>query len=356
VSDPPPPSGPPAGWYPDPTGRSGYRWWDGASWTERVSGAFEVAPRAAGAGPIGEVGPWFAESFGLAVRRAGHLLPIIVVFVLALALPSAFALWTGLRDTVLTFDPDQPLPDVDYGGSLPALIIAAVLVPVSIILAVVAKAAVARQTWAAQAGDPEPWSQSVLAILDRWRPVLGAAVGRTGLYWLLNGAFLAGMLVTPVFVILFPFLVVAQVLVWLRLCFVAQAAALSGPGAGAFTVSFRLSGLQPGRLLGRLALLAFVAANLVLVAGFIGAPFTALVGAEAGPPIDPRAESLSLNDFLGANVAIFVLGSAFSALGLGANHVLASVGTTLLYRNLGGPVEEAAGAVGSPAPEEARHE
>ena len=32
----------------------------------------------------------------------------------------------------------------------------------------------------------------------------------------------------------------------------------------------------------------------------------------------------------------------FSALGLGANHVLSAVATTLLYRNLGGPVEELA--------------
>jgi hypothetical protein len=182
--------------------------------------------------------------------------------------------------------------------------------------------------------------------MARWRPVLGAALGRSALYWLLNGAFLAGTLVTPVFVLLFPFLVVAQVLIWLRLCFVAQAAALAptGPGAspGPFTVSYRLSGLQPGRLLGRLVLLAFVAANLILAAGFIGAPFTAVAGAGAGPPIDPQAETLDLNDYLGPNVAVFVLGSVFSALGLGANHVLSSVGTTLLYRNLGGPVEEPA--------------
>ncbi len=25
---------PPAGWYPDPTGRSGLRWWDGLDWTD----------------------------------------------------------------------------------------------------------------------------------------------------------------------------------------------------------------------------------------------------------------------------------------------------------------------------------
>ena len=114
-----------------------------------------------------------------------------------------------------------------------------------------------------------------------------------------------------------------------------------GSGPGPFTISFRLSGLQPGRLLGRLLLLTFVALNLVLAAGIIGAPFTAVAGAGGGATIDPGAESLDLNDYLGPNVAVFVLGSMFSALGLGAGHVLSSVGTTLLYRNLGGPVEEA---------------
>lgn len=31
-----PTSGPPPGWYPDPTGESGVRWWDGQEWTSTV--------------------------------------------------------------------------------------------------------------------------------------------------------------------------------------------------------------------------------------------------------------------------------------------------------------------------------
>ena len=34
-----PPSGPPAGWYPDPSGRFELRYWDGSRWTEHVSRA-----------------------------------------------------------------------------------------------------------------------------------------------------------------------------------------------------------------------------------------------------------------------------------------------------------------------------
>jgi hypothetical protein len=32
----PPVSGPPAGWYPDPSGQPRQRWWDGRGWTELI--------------------------------------------------------------------------------------------------------------------------------------------------------------------------------------------------------------------------------------------------------------------------------------------------------------------------------
>ncbi|MPY95460.1 MAG: DUF2510 domain-containing protein [Acidimicrobiia bacterium] len=33
----PPPSNPPAGWYADPQGGPGQRWWDGDSWTDTTT-------------------------------------------------------------------------------------------------------------------------------------------------------------------------------------------------------------------------------------------------------------------------------------------------------------------------------
>lgn len=39
----------PAGWYPDPTGPNGQRWWDGAQWTEHMAPLLEAPPYDGGA-------------------------------------------------------------------------------------------------------------------------------------------------------------------------------------------------------------------------------------------------------------------------------------------------------------------
>lgn len=36
---------PPAGWYPDPTGRSGLRWWDGLDWTDHRRAPLPTTPQ-----------------------------------------------------------------------------------------------------------------------------------------------------------------------------------------------------------------------------------------------------------------------------------------------------------------------
>ncbi|HVE64280.1 MAG TPA: DUF2510 domain-containing protein [Mycobacteriales bacterium] len=41
-------SGPPAGWYPDPSGQHQRRFWDGSTWTEQVSSDAPVAPARTG--------------------------------------------------------------------------------------------------------------------------------------------------------------------------------------------------------------------------------------------------------------------------------------------------------------------
>lgn len=349
-SEPPPPSDPPPGWYPDPAGHTSYRWWDGQVWTESTAaedalrtGAATVPAAVSSAvgastSTFGPIGPWFAESFRLTFSRFGHFLPMILFFVLAISIPTSFAVWYALRDTVLTFDPTSAAPDLDYGGSQPWLIVAVIGFPVATILSFLAKAAVIRQTWAAKAEQPEPWSASVTEALRRAPRVIPVSLGRTLLYWGLNGLFVyAVFAVSPVFVLAFPFLMLAILVIWVRLAFVGTVAALADPDQKPYRVSISLSSVSQLPLTGRLLLLGFVSVNMILAAGILGAPFTAIVGS-GGAAVQPSAETLRLNDVLGPNPSVFALGSLFNALGLGISYVLSAIGTTLLYRVLGGPV------------------
>lgn len=369
MSDPPPPSGPAAGWYPDPLGESWYRWWDGSTWTEAVSGPppapagtggpgpiaparvapARVGPAKVGPGPIGQVDQLLSETFRVGGQRSGHLLPYVLLFVMSLGLIGAFAGWYGLRDTVITIDEVTAAIDVDYGGSSAALVVYLAIFPLSMIGGVLAKAATARQAWTHQAGEAETWGESLGGVIHRWRPLLIGAVGRTALYWVLGAAFVVGSALVPPLILLFPVLIGLFVFIWLRLAFVSQAAVLAPPGSGPFSTSYRVSARQTGRLFWRLVVLALVAASLFVVVSLVGSFFTALAGVEETVSIDPDALVYDLNAYLGPNVAFFALGSAFGALGLGADYVFSAVGTTLLYRNLGGPIDPALTAAVQPA-------
>lgn len=356
MSDPPPPTNPPPGWYPDPSGEPGHRWWDGLVWTDSVSTpvgaeAMSAEHQASGAlggptqlaaptSPIGVFGQWFSESFRLVIDRSGHFLPMILLFVITISLPTSFAIWYALRDTVILFDPATATPDIVYGGSRPWLYTVLATIPLTAVLSFVCKASVARQAWAAQAGEAEPWSASVAGALRRWPRVVGFPLLRATAYWVVSGVFLLAIALNPGFILMMPFLAVALVFFWVRFSFVGTVAALGDAAAKPFAESWRVSGLQFGPLMGRLLVLGFVAINLILALGIIGAPFTAIAGA-GGTSVEPTADTLRLNDLLGDNVTVFALGSLFNAIGLGAHYVLVTVGTTLLYRNLGGPVAAA---------------
>ena len=358
MADPPPPTDPPPGWYPDPTRQTpqgGYRWWDGASWTDAVSGEGQVAPAVPGGGSgpvqaVGPLGPWFGESFRLAVARSGHILPMILLFVVAVSVPTSVALWHALRDSVLTVDQDTGAIDLAHGGATGWLLVVAASVPVTVVLSYLLKGAVCRQAWTTAAGHPEPWSASVAAVLGRWPRVIGASLARSAIYWVVAGAFVVAVGFAPVLILATPFVVVGLVVAWTRLAFVVQVAVLGDLDERPLARSWRLAGLQFGPLLGRLLLLGFVSANLVLAAGLLGAPFTAIAGG-GGEPIQASADTLRFNDVLGDNRWAFAIGALFNAIGIGANHALAATGTTLLYRNLGGPVPaDPSGELGGVAP------
>lgn len=375
MAEPPPPSPerPPPGWYPDPATPGGQRWWDGNAWSEQTKGAgpsvepsfggpgqspaapagrYPAAPQApvppAAFGfppppvrttsPIRELGPWISESFRLGVDRAGHFLPMVVLFVLSIGLFNSVALWFGLENSTLTIDSDSGEADWVYGGSSTWLMFAALSIPASAILTAMAKAAITRQAWATQAGNPEPWSISVNGAVARSRRVIAVALGRSVIYWVSALFLFLAVALNPGFILLAPIVVIALLGVWVALCFIGQTAALADHEDGAYRTSLRLVRIQLGPLIGRLLLLAMISGSMILAFGLIGAPFTAIVGGGSDTAVEFGAETIRSQDMFGQNVAVFALGSLFSALGLGANHVLTTVGTTLLYRNLGGPV------------------
>ncbi len=346
---PPPPSGPPAGWYADPVDGEGYRWWDGSTWTDAVSS--DQAPDVAtGFGPFGapeprseQIGPvdgLLTDTLRAASGRSGHLLPVIVLFVLSFGLASSFALWFGLRDTIVTFDETAvDPPTVDYGGSAPALWAYLALVPFSLLGGAILQAVTARQVWSAQAGRPEAWSASLAGVLRRWRPLLAGTVGKWLGYLVIAGGFVAATVMSPALIITFPFVVVALALVWLRLSFVGQAAVLAPEGVRPLSTSYRVTGTAAGKLFVRLLVLILVGLAVTLVISLIGSVFTAIAGAEGGTPLDPDDLTYDLNAALGPNAALFALSGLFGSLALGGATVVVAAGTTLLYRNLGGPID-----------------
>lgn len=75
------------GWYPDPAGSGGQRWWDGIGWTEHVAPAAApaapVAPAAAvpSAAPIASAGPAPYQPYGTPVHRVPDGTPTGTVWI-----------------------------------------------------------------------------------------------------------------------------------------------------------------------------------------------------------------------------------------------------------------------------------
>jgi membrane protease YdiL (CAAX protease family) len=95
---------PPPGWYADPAGQAGYRWWDGAQWTGHRRPAEPGEPSDAPRIPVG------AAWWGLVAVTVGVILSVILQAVAAVLFPGSGAanlllgevgLWAALGGTCI---------------------------------------------------------------------------------------------------------------------------------------------------------------------------------------------------------------------------------------------------------------
>jgi uncharacterized RDD family membrane protein YckC len=89
----PPPSLPPPGWYPDPTGQSLHRWWDGARWTEHTGtppSPVQARPQAVTAAGTAELAGWWRRFGGYALDTV--MVDVVVLIVARLIRAADIAL------------------------------------------------------------------------------------------------------------------------------------------------------------------------------------------------------------------------------------------------------------------------
>lgn len=356
MTDLPPPSGPPPGWYTDPATGHGFRWWDGTAWTDQTVATLGPATVGSAAGQrLTPPGHWLREALRLGLSRAGHLFPLVVVLSVPASLLFGAAFWYALHDAVITSDTATGRFSFSNPGSGPArYALVGVTVVVSLLASAVLSAAAIHQAQAALEEEPEPWSASLQAALRRLPAVLVAAfaVGfaLVGLYLLM----LASAKASPTLILLtFPLWVVGSALAGVRLSLAMAGAVVAPSPRGVLSRSWELTRTRFWALLGRLVLLMLAGLSVLFLAEVVASPLIAIAGGGAKTTVTPGATRIALADVLGDNPAAFAIGQLFNALGGGAATILAGIATLLLYRELGGPtipVAEAGSGADSPEP------
>ena len=337
MSDVPPPSEPPPGWYPDPEDGLGFRRWDGLAWTDDRSESPNTA--SASLAPLRE---WMGELFRIVSSRAGHFFPMIVLLIVPTYLAFGVSSWYAFHDLVLTTNSASD----EFGFANPdASTVWYVLAGVTLLVVLVAMVTLlvssVRQVQIALGEEGEPWSTSMAKGIGR----LPRALGLTAVLLLMLFVLFV-MVVTvgaaPVLAIVtVPLWIVGSLLLSVRLSLTIVAASLAPRGVRCLEISWKLTRSHSRALFGRMAMLTLFSISLSLVMTVAATPFIGIVGGAGTAPLEPNASELPFSDLLGDNPAVFAIGQLFSALGYGAAMVLWAAGFVLLYRDLSGPLETA---------------
>lgn len=332
-----PPNLPPPGWYDDPEGHPGLRWWDGSAWTQ------DRAPGPPPQGAVGTavglraVGDWLGQAFGLVKERAGHLFTMVVALSLPSGLIVSYALWRTLREVTVTFDDTT----FDYEGpSSSSLAFLSIAVLVSGFVGMALWAAMQRQTMAALLDRPEPWSKSLQDGIVRSPKLFGN-------YLLIVLVFAVMLVLAAVLTALVPLLgivaflglLVLGVMALGRLLMFVPAATCSPAGTRTLKTTMSLSKGFTWALIGRALLLLLIFMGISIAASVVTAPF----GASVGQDLDPNGDVIRFGELMGDNFPQFALTQVLSTLINSIGIAVGAAATSVLYKDRNGPLDPTIG-------------
>ena len=331
------PGGPPPGWYDDPEGKPGLRWWNGTQWTE--DRAPSLPPGASSGGGVRtdglrDVGDWLNQTFRIAKERAGHLFTMVVALGLPIGLLTAFAIWRFFQNWVIDIDNSEIIwPEVaDW-------ILMGVAVALAAFSALTMSAAMTRQTMAAYIDRPEPWSKSLIDGLAQVPRLFGNYLLVFLAVAVVLVAGIALVVVSGVLGLLVLLVVIVGGGIWLiaRVALLTPAAVCSPKGeVGAIRNSLALSKGIAAALLGRVLVLGLVGIGVALAGSVLNAPFSPAIDAAS---FDENTEVIVFSDFLGDNFALLGISQVISTLINGISSALSAAGLSILYKDRGGAVD-----------------
>lgn len=332
-----PPNLPPPGWYQDPEGHPGLRWWDGSTWTQDRAPGPPPQGYDQTAGGLRDVGDWIGQSFGLVKERAGHLFTLVVALSLPSGLIAAFAMWSVLRNLTISFD--ERSFDLD-GPPAGSFVFAGAVLVASGLVSMVLWASMQRQTMASLLERPEPWSKSLREGLMRAPKLFGN-------YLLLVLGFSIAVVLATLLTAFVPLLgifvffalLVFGIMAIGRLLMFGPTASCSPPGTPTISTTLSLSKGFGWPLLGRAFLLLLIFFGISIAASVISAPF----GASVSQDFDPAGDVINFGEVIGDNFAQFALTQMISTLVNAIGLAVAAAATSVLYKDRNGPIDPSIG-------------
>jgi hypothetical protein len=332
-----PPSGPPAGWYPDPYDPSAQRYWDGRQW-DLTNPA--IGPGAASGDAFPDIGDWLDRSFRTAFRRWRATSVIAVLTTPLTTVASYVAINRLSRGIVITDDGVE-------GWTNDRLAPAIVLLVVAALASAIGGLALTRLMLDAVDGDEpdETTTRSEIAVAGRallvglavlpraigWLLVLLGAVVIVALLLAVIGA-VAGPLVVLVLVVLAP------IGIWLAIKWAFVIVALVDAPGEPFARSGRTSRGRWWSTLGRLLLLGVIVWLVSLIIQVIGSVASGggLSGFGGGTTVevdqDGSFDPIYLDDELGVGVWVIGVATVVAVVGTVVASSVTTVAISLLYR------------------------